>query len=78
VSIAKLRRVDIVQALGCSSAHGYKHRAQRLGKHRSKKATIEEALQEHVSRRKQLEVIQMFGQIDYDGSYNYSEARKHS
>lgn len=52
--------------------------AQRLGQHRSKKATIEEALQEYVSRRKQLEILQVFGQIDYVDSYNYKAARKRS
>ncbi len=52
--------------------------AQRLGKHRSKKATIEEALQEYVSRRKQLEILQVFGQIDYDDSYNYKADRHRS
>lgn len=52
--------------------------AQRLGKHRSKKATIEDALQEYVSRRKQLEILQDFGQIDYNDSHNYKEARRRS
>lgn len=52
--------------------------AQRLGKHRSKKATIEEALQEYVSRRKQLEILQDFGQIDYDDSRDYKKARRRS
>jgi len=50
--------------------------AQRLGQHPSKRATIEDALREYVQRRKQLEIIQLFGQIDYDDSYNYKSARK--
>jgi predicted transcriptional regulator len=50
--------------------------AQRLGKHPSKRATIEDALREYVQRRKQLEIIQLFGQIDYDDSYNYKSARQ--
>lgn len=49
--------------------------AQRLGKHSSKRATIEDALREYVQRRKQLEVIQLFGKIDYDDSYDYKSAR---
>ena len=49
--------------------------AQRLGKHPSKRATIEDALREYVQRRKQLEIIQLFGTIDYDDSYNYKSAR---
>jgi len=49
--------------------------AQRLGKHPSKRATIEDALREYVQRRKQLEIIQLFGKIDYDDDYNYKSAR---
>lgn len=49
--------------------------AQRLGKHRSKRATIDEALREYVQRRKQLEILQLFGQIDYDESYDYKASR---
>jgi Arc/MetJ family transcription regulator len=49
--------------------------AQRLGKHPSKRATIENALREYVQRRKQLEVLQLFGQIDYAESYDYKAAR---
>ena len=49
--------------------------AQRLGKHPSKRATIEDALREYVQRRKQLEIIQLFGKIDYDDSYDYKSAR---
>ena len=49
--------------------------AQRLGKHPSKRATIEDALREYVQRRKQLEVLQLFGQIDYAESHNYKAAR---
>jgi metal-responsive CopG/Arc/MetJ family transcriptional regulator len=49
--------------------------AQRLGNHPSKRATIEDALREYVQRRKQLEIIQLFGKIDYDDSYDYKSAR---
>jgi Arc/MetJ family transcription regulator len=50
--------------------------AQRLGEHPSKRATIEEALREYVQRRKQHEILQLFGQIDYDKSYDYKAARQ--
>ncbi len=49
--------------------------AQRLGKQPSKRATVEEALREYVQRRKQQEVIQLFGQIDYDETYDYKTSR---
>lgn len=47
--------------------------AQRLGNHSSKQAAVEEALREYVQRRRQSEIIQLFGQIDYFGFGNLSE-----
>lgn len=49
--------------------------AQKLGKHASKRATVEDALKEYVQRRKQLEIIQLFGQIDYVDGYHYKSSR---
>lgn len=49
--------------------------AQKLGNHPSKKATVEEALREYVVKRKQADVIQLFGKIDYDDDYDYKKAR---
>jgi len=49
--------------------------AQKLGNHPSKRATVEDALREYVQRRKQLEIFQLFGQIDYDDSHDYKSAR---
>jgi Arc/MetJ family transcription regulator len=49
--------------------------AQRLGKHSSKRATVEDALLEYVQRRKQLEIVQLFGQIEYEENYDYKTAR---
>ena len=49
--------------------------AQKLGKHRSKRATVDEALLEYVQRRKQWEIVQLFGQIDYDEDYDYKSSR---
>jgi hypothetical protein len=50
--------------------------ALRLGGHRTKKATVNEALKEYVQRRKQLKILDLFGQIDYDPDYNYKEQRR--
>jgi Arc/MetJ family transcription regulator len=36
--------------------------AQKLGKHASKRATVEDALSEYVQHRKQLEISQHFSQ----------------
>ena len=50
--------------------------AFRLGGHRTKKATVNEALKEYIQRRKQLKILDLFGQIDYDPSYDYKEQRR--
>ena len=51
-------------------------RAVKVGQHRSKRAAVEAALVEYVNRRKQLEIIKLFGQIDYDNEYDYKKARR--
>lgn len=50
--------------------------ALRLGGHRTKKATVNEALKEYIQRRKQLKILDLFGQIDYDPDYDYKEQRR--
>ena len=50
--------------------------AQRMGGHKTKKETVTEALKEYIQKRKQLKIINLFGQIDYDPDYNYKEGRK--
>lgn len=50
--------------------------ARMVGKHRTKKAVVTEALQEYIQRRKQTEIIRLFGTIEYDSDYNYKEQRK--
>jgi Uma2 family endonuclease len=50
--------------------------ALQLGGHRTKKATVNEALKEYIQRRKQLKILDLFGQIDYDPDYDFKEQRK--
>lgn len=50
--------------------------ALRLGGHRTKKATVNEALQEYIQRRKQLKILDLFGQIDYDPDHDYKAQRR--
>lgn len=49
--------------------------ALRVGGHRTKKATVTEALQEYIQRRKQAEILELFGQIEYDPEYDYKKQR---
>ena len=52
--------------------------AHRIGSHRTKKATVTEALREYILRRKQQRILDLFGTIDYDEDYDYKEQRNRS
>ncbi len=44
---------------------------------KTKKDTVNYALKEFVNRRKQLEIIELFGKLDPDADYDYKKARAH-
>jgi Arc/MetJ family transcription regulator len=50
--------------------------AQKLGRHRTKKETVTAALDEYVQRRKQQQILSLFGTIDYNASYDYKRERR--
>lgn len=50
--------------------------AQKLGNHRTKKEAVTAALDEYIRRRKQMELVSLFGTIDYDPTYDYKRARR--
>ncbi|MBU0675261.1 MAG: type II toxin-antitoxin system VapB family antitoxin [Proteobacteria bacterium] len=49
--------------------------AKNLGKHRTKKGAVTEALQEYIQRRKQTEIFNVFNTIEYDEDYDYKKQR---
>ena len=50
--------------------------AQRIGGKATKKATVTEALEEYISRRKQAGVTELFGSVEYDKGYDYKKQRR--
>ncbi len=42
---------------------------------RTKRAAVTRALEEFVARRKQADVIKLFGKVDWDESYDYKAER---
>lgn len=50
--------------------------ARMIGGHKTKKEAVSAALKEYVDRRKQLEILKLFGTIDYDPTYDYKKMRK--
>ena len=50
--------------------------ARRIGRHKTKKAAVTEALREYIQRRKQLRILDLAGRIDYDPGYDYKALRR--
>jgi hypothetical protein len=50
--------------------------ARRIGGHATKKQAVTVALTEYIARRKQLEILKLFGTIDYDPTYDYKKVRQ--
>ena len=51
-------------------------KAQKLGRHRTKKETVTAALDEYIQRRKQQSILSLFGSIEYDQAYDYRRERR--
>lgn len=49
--------------------------AQNLSDHKTASEIVMDALKEYIRYRKQLNIISLFGTIDYDDSYDYKEQR---
>jgi Arc/MetJ family transcription regulator len=50
--------------------------ARKIGGHRTKKATVTEALTEYIQRRKQRRIVELFGGIDMDPTYDHKAQRQ--
>lgn len=50
--------------------------AVRLGAHRSKKEAVTKALESYVGHLKRLQILDLFGTIDFDPDYDYKKQRK--
>ena len=51
-------------------------KAQKLGKHRTKKETVNTALIEYIKRVEQQKILDLLGKIQYDEQYDYKQQRK--
>ncbi len=49
--------------------------AQKIAGFRTKKETVNSALKEFIERRKQIEIVDLFGSIDYEEDYDYKSER---
>lgn len=49
--------------------------AKKVGGKKTKKDTVNEALAEYIQKRKQKDVFELFGAVDYESSYDYKKER---
>jgi hypothetical protein len=50
--------------------------ARRIGGQKTKRATVTQALNEYIQRRKQQRVVELFGKIDVDPKFDYKVQRR--
>ena len=50
--------------------------ARQVGHHGTKKEAVTAALDEYIRRRKQTQIPDLFGTIDYDEDYDYKANRR--
>lgn len=50
-------------------------KARALGGHRTKKETVTRALLEYIQSLEQMKVLDLFGRVEYEGSYDYKKQR---
>ena len=53
-------------------------KALKLGGHKTKKAAVTKALIEYIEHMQQSRIVTLFGEIDYDPTYNYKKQRAKS
>jgi hypothetical protein len=50
--------------------------ARKTGGHRTKKEAVTTALQEYIQRHKQPRILEAFGTVDFDPTYDYKAERR--
>ena len=51
-------------------------KAVKLGKHKTKRAAVTQALKEYVEHLEQQKLLALFGNVDYDPEYDYKKQRR--
>ena len=50
--------------------------AKSVGGYATKRETVNEALREFIQRRQRVELVKLFGKIEYDPRYDYKRERR--
>ena len=67
---------DLHMATNLAIDDGLLEEATRVGGLKTKKATVTQALSEYIQRRKQQQVLGLFGKIDVDPKYDHKAQRR--
>ena len=51
------------------------NKALQVGGEKTKKATVNKALKEFIARREQERLLELFGKLDWDETYDYKRER---
>ena len=51
-------------------------KARIIGKHKTKKAVVTEALKEYIEKRNQMKIFEMFGSMVFEPDYDYKSQRQ--
>jgi Arc/MetJ family transcription regulator len=51
-------------------------KAVKLGKHKTKRAAVTQALKDYIEHLEQQKILSLFGNVDYDPEYDYKKQRK--
>jgi Arc/MetJ family transcription regulator len=55
---------------------GLLNEAQKIGGLGTKKATVTQALEEFIERRKQTKIVDLFDTVEFDPKYDYKKQRR--
>ena len=69
-------KISVTMATNLSIDSKLLEEALKIGGFRTKKDTVNQALKEFVQKRKQQEIIELFGNFPCDEDYNYKQGRK--
>lgn len=50
--------------------------ARKIGGQKTKRATVTQALEEYIQRRKQQQIVELFGKLEWSSTYDYKKQRR--
>jgi len=73
--MCKQKSGGIIMATNLALDDALIEEAKIIGKHRTKKGVVTEALHEYIQRRRQSEILNIFNTVVFDKDYDYKQQR---